>query len=288
MREWPSQQYTQIKKSFFQRGEQRFDLGGGVEAFKGVFASLRPVLDDKFNKSLAVNVDVANGTFWRAQSIPQALHQMFHQDPAQFAATFKPVKEKKAWEKSLLKKDLGRFRLLHVIATHTKTPTQWTILRFVNQDANDATFQDPDDSSKRISVAQYFKQKYNIRLMGGLPLVEVTKKIRGEPVYMPVDVLKIETNQRYNSKLSETQTSQMIKFAVTLPKDRWAAVQQGLKLLNWANDPFLHHYGLQMSTNPAKVKARILPSPTVQFGAGSKEATISPKDLIQGRWRLDG
>lgn len=50
MREWPSQQYTQIKKSFFERGEERFELGGGVEAFKGVFASLRPVLDEKFNK----------------------------------------------------------------------------------------------------------------------------------------------------------------------------------------------------------------------------------------------
>jgi len=33
----PAQQYTQIKKSFFQRGETRFDLSGGVEAFKGVF-----------------------------------------------------------------------------------------------------------------------------------------------------------------------------------------------------------------------------------------------------------
>jgi eukaryotic translation initiation factor 2C len=73
MREWPSQRYTQIKKSFFQRGEQRFDLGGGVEAFKGVFASLRPVLDDKFNKSLSVNVDVANGTFWRAQELTRAV-----------------------------------------------------------------------------------------------------------------------------------------------------------------------------------------------------------------------
>jgi hypothetical protein len=69
MRESPSQHYTQIKKSFFQRGEQRFDLGGGVEAFKGVFASLRPVFDDKFQKSLSVNVDVANGTFWRSQEL---------------------------------------------------------------------------------------------------------------------------------------------------------------------------------------------------------------------------
>ena len=69
MREGPSREYTQIKKSFFQRGEIRHDLGGGVEAFKGVFASLRPVLDDKFNKALSVNVDVANGTFWRHQEI---------------------------------------------------------------------------------------------------------------------------------------------------------------------------------------------------------------------------
>lgn len=69
MREVPSQNYTQIKKLFFQRGEQRFDLGGGVEAFKGVFASLRPVLDDKYQKCLSVNVDVANCTFWRSQEL---------------------------------------------------------------------------------------------------------------------------------------------------------------------------------------------------------------------------
>lgn len=80
MREGPSQQYTQIKKSFFQRGEQRFDLGGGVEAFKGVFASLRPVLDDKFKKSLSINVDVANGTFWRAQELGRVSPHSFYDD----------------------------------------------------------------------------------------------------------------------------------------------------------------------------------------------------------------
>ncbi|KAI7549659.1 hypothetical protein KC317_g14508, partial [Hortaea werneckii] len=36
LREYPSNKYTQIKRSFFARGEQRFSLGGGVEAFKGV------------------------------------------------------------------------------------------------------------------------------------------------------------------------------------------------------------------------------------------------------------
>ncbi|KAH9879905.1 hypothetical protein J1614_001929 [Plenodomus biglobosus] len=286
MREWPSQRYTQIKKSFFQRGEQRFDLGGGIEAFKGVFASLRPVLDDKFNKGLSVNVDVANGTFWRSQDLGRAVSQAFNCTPPQFAATFKNAL--RDWRGSVLKKDLRRFSKVGVSATHVTPNTAWTIDEFVNMDASTATFTDPDDRSKKISVAQYFRQKYNINVLPGIPVVRMTKKIRKEPVYMPIDVLKIDPNQRYNVKLSDTQTSNMIKFAVTLPKDRWAAVQHGVRLLDWPNDPYLRHYGLQVNPNAAKVKARILPSPNVHFGAGSKEATISAKDMIQGRWRLDG
>jgi eukaryotic translation initiation factor 2C len=123
MREWPSQQYTQIKKSFFQRGEIRFDLGGGIEAFKGVFASLRPVLDDKFNKSLSVNVDVANGTFWRAQELTRAIGQVFNCSPPQFAAMFKTAM--RDWRGSMLKKDLRKFKRVGVSTTHTKEPTQW-------------------------------------------------------------------------------------------------------------------------------------------------------------------
>lgn len=294
MREWPSQKYTQIKKSFFQRGEQRFDLGGGIEAFKGVFASLRPVLDDKFNKSLSVNVDVANGTFWRAQELTRAVSQAFNCGPPQFVALFKNAK--RDWRNSILKKDLRRFKRVGVTATHTNPPTTWTIDEFVGMDATEATFPDPDDrrpdvdprNLRQVSVHQYFKKKYNINCAVGVPVVKMTKMIRKGPVYLPMDVLKIDANQRYNTKLSDTQTSAMIKFAVTLPKDRWAAVQHGVRLLDWANDPYLQHYGLRINPTAAKTKARILPSPTVHFGAGSKEPTIKPQDLIQGRWRLDG
>lgn len=77
IREGPSKKYTQIKKSFFKRGEDRYDLGGALEAFKGVFASLRPVLNDRYQKSLSLNVDVANGTFWRAQPLLRAFAQLF-------------------------------------------------------------------------------------------------------------------------------------------------------------------------------------------------------------------
>ncbi|KAF2641273.1 Piwi-domain-containing protein [Massarina eburnea CBS 473.64] len=285
MREGPSQKYTQIKKSFFQRGENRFDLGGGVEAFKGVFSSLRPVLNDRFEKSLSVNVDVANGTFWRAQELTRAIGQVFNCGPPQFQQRFREAK--KDWRNSQLKKDLKRFKRVGITAFHDKkAETQWTIDEFVNMDANEATFVDPD--GVKISVAAYFKKRYSLNCTPGMPVVKVTKKIRGNPVYLPVDWLRIDQNQRYNIKLSDQQTSQMIKFAVTLPRQRWEAVMAGVRLLDWPNDKYLNHYGLKISAAPAKVKARILTSPTVKFGAGSKETTIKPQDLIQGRWRLDG
>jgi eukaryotic translation initiation factor 2C len=86
-----------------------------------------------------------------------------------------------------------------------------------------------------------------MNLIAGIPVVKMTKKIRGSNVFLPMDVLRIDANQRYNTKLSDTQTSNMIKFAVTLPKERWAAVQQGVRLLNWGTDPYLKHYGLEIS-----------------------------------------
>lgn len=118
----------------------------------------------------------------------------------------------------------------------------------------------------------------------------MTKKIRKEFVFLPMDVLKIDANQRYNTKLSDRQTSNMIKFAVTPPKDRWAAIQAGVNLLDWNNDPYLRHYGIKVNPRPSKVQARILPLPTVAFNEKQKDRTlmtVSPRDLIQGRWRID-
>lgn len=284
MREGPSLQYTQIKKSFFQRGEQRFDLGGGVEAFKGVFSSLRPCLNDKLQKGLTVNVDVANGTFWRAQDVGRALSQSFNLSPPQFAARFQ--REVSDWKNSALKRDLRRFKKVGVTATHVKPHVQYTIEEFVDKDVNSATFTDKD--GKKVSLRQYFYQKYNLTLLTGIPVVKVTKKIRGNSVYLPVDVLKIDPNQRYNTKLNERQTSEMIKFAVTLPQARWAAVMHGVHLLGWQQDRFLNHYGLKINPVPAKVKGVLLPPPKSCFGAKSRQPVVEPKDLLQGRWRLDG
>jgi eukaryotic translation initiation factor 2C len=59
----------------------------------------------------------------------------------------------------------------------------------------------------------------------------------------------------------------MIKFAVTLPAERWKHIEEGVKMLNWQADPFLNNYGLKVSPNRAEVKGRILPTPEPTFAA---------------------
>ena len=80
MRMWPSDQYTSIKRSFFARGEKRFALDNVIEAMRGVYSSIR-LCDPKSSignacTGLALNVDVANGTFWTPQDVHQAARNL--------------------------------------------------------------------------------------------------------------------------------------------------------------------------------------------------------------------
>lgn len=79
------------------------------------------------------------------------------------------------------------------------------------------------------------------------------------------------------------QTSEMIKFAVTPPPERWAAVDSGLKLLNWPQDRYMAEYGLKIDSQATVVRGRVLQNPKVTFGAGG---AVDPR--TSGRWDLKG
>jgi eukaryotic translation initiation factor 2C len=59
IRETPATKFVAIKRSFFQRQGHRL-LEGGVEAWKGIFQSIRAAQGGR----LIMNVDVATSCFW--------------------------------------------------------------------------------------------------------------------------------------------------------------------------------------------------------------------------------
>ncbi|KAK5173091.1 Protein argonaute [Saxophila tyrrhenica] len=274
LRETPRNNFTAIKRSFFARGEKRFDLGNAVEAFKGVFSSMR-IYHAGLNKGrLAINVDVANGTFWTASMLHVAAVALTGKRDVNDLI----VALNRSGERGREGQALKKMRRIHVIAHHRRGETDnYCIDRLVYKSAKEYKF---DKDGKMISVYDYFAKEFNIRLQHpDLPLVLMTK---GKNTMLPMEVLKIKENQRYVTKLDDKQTSNMIKFAVEPPPGRWESIKHGLGMLDWANDPVLKHFGVQVDPNMTTVDARLIPAPKVQFGAGDAKPGTS------GRWDLKG
>jgi len=276
LREWPSQRLTAIKRSFFQAGQSRFDLGGGIEAFKGVYQSMRIAHQPSGNHCLTVNVDVSNGTFWRAGPLSNAVAAVLNTNLNNIAGAARSNEGPR---------QLKRLRRVHVYTDYRNTKDgnntrdNYIIDKFLDQSANQYTFMTKDSNGRETttSIAQYFQQKYNKRLQyPDWPLVSMTKK----NCVVPIEVLKLEENQRFNFKLDERQTSQMIRFAVTPPKERLEDIDRGVKMLNWGQDTYLAAYGMKINPNPVVSKGRLIQNPKVAFANGENNPGTS------GRWDL--
>lgn len=74
----------------------------------------------------------------------------------------------------------------------------------------------------------------------------------------------------------------MIKFAVEEPPKRLAAIQHGLDMLDYNNDPVLRAHGIKVNTNRKVVEGRLLVAPKVQYSVGVGTPGTS------GRWDLKG
>ncbi|KAF2838610.1 Piwi-domain-containing protein [Patellaria atrata CBS 101060] len=286
MREGPAANLTQIKKSFFSRGQARTFLGGGVEAFKGVFSSMR--LARGVNGAvMSVNVDVSNCVFITSQKLIRSVAEVCNVKIDQLGTTFRKAIHD-GWDRSRMYRDLKRFKKFGVVVEHRGTDkVEYVIDKFLPQTCAEYKFKERlrNDkgevvSEKLTTLKDYFMTKYNIAVDITLPVVKMTRK----DSVIPMDVLTLLPNQRWVTKLDDKQTANMIKVAVTLPAQRWADIDAGLKLLDWPNDRHLKHYGMHIEPQATVVKARVLPPPDVMFANGKEPGAKASS----GRWRIDG
>ncbi|KAH0537257.1 hypothetical protein FGG08_005919 [Glutinoglossum americanum] len=242
MRETPGSKYTTVKQSFFKKGQERKVLGGGVEAFKGVYQSIRPTQ----GKSLTVNVDVSNGVFWTNSTL------------------------------DICAKNLIGCNLNKLYRIEGFTPHNVTALTFRFDVREKAT-----GKVLETNVKDYFLRKYQISLRHpDLPLVKA-----GRSGMFPMELCTIAENQRYPFKLGPEQTSAMIRHAVTKPPVRMGHIKEGIKMLDWANDPVLKQYGMTISPEMTTTNARLIQEPVIQFGGSGKAATISGT-VHFGKWNI--
>jgi len=289
IRETPSQNLIRHKRSFFppqalgkslDNDVDRYDLGNGVLAVKGIFMSLRAVLQANMQPGLCINVDVANTCFWDGIELQKMITSLLVAPRNEFSHVQRMFQETNRgpghWKKSRMYQILKRLRKVGIVARYRGQEFRYIINDWIPLEPSEVKFQ---KDGKEISVTSHMRAKWDFTPLRWSPTIETTKK-----ALIPIDSCYIEPNQRYPFKLSERQTSEMIKFVVTPPSERLTAVRRGVGTLNWRQDQVLTNYGMSIDTNATKVKARLLNPPDVLF----KQGKVTGREAQSGRWRIDG
>ncbi|KAH6682517.1 Piwi domain-containing protein [Halenospora varia] len=305
IRQGPSEKYTCLKRSFFTKGITQQPLDNVIVAMKGVYSSIRlcslkPSVGGT-STGLALNVDVANGTFWTAQDVHQAARNFLKDrnrnlDWNTFKNQLLPIKRGNTFHQS---EDFKTLRKMGKLKFKVKYPGKQVDKKVLDKEhrikgftfdaskgpqganAKTVTFnlKTPDNpNGHETSVFDYYKMKYGCSIqMWNLPLITTERD-----GMFPMELCQLVPNQQYKFKLSPDQTSAMIKFAVTRPQARIGSINHGVGMLSWNTDKYLNHYQIKVENQMTLTNARLLQNPEIAY-AGAK---VNPGTA--GRWDLRG
>ncbi|KAI6096159.1 ribonuclease H-like domain-containing protein [Pisolithus croceorrhizus] len=243
-------------KYFFRDAAAPFSLGGGLEALKGFYFSVRPA-----HHQLMVNVNVCTTAFYVEQNLADAMIEFRN---ATFGARMN------AFCKGV------RIRTTHL----NRRRTIKDVSRF---NAKQFKFR-ADEYGKDVTVEEYFKRKYNIQLRRPeMPLINVGGKDKA--ILLPPEVCFILPDQPFRGKLSEQHTANMIITACQPPNvNGEAIVNQGLNRLGFQSPgAVLQAFGVGVGQEMAVVPGRILPTPGIKYSQNN-----SPVIDAKASWNLRG
>ena len=209
------------------------ELGAGLVALRGFYASVRPSTG-----RILINLNVAHGVFFQ----PLPLIDFVHLTGAK------------------------GLRLLKVDTTHLGYKKVKTVLGLGTKNARQETF---ERDGKKVSVYDYFKTQYKITLKYDKePLVNVGT--REKPVYLPMELCKVRPGQPVQKLLGADQASKMILFSARAPSANALGIRtSGLDMYDLNKPEKLDIFGLNLSQQMLTVPARVLRQPNVQYKTGA-------------------
>ncbi|PIA43518.1 hypothetical protein AQUCO_01900127v1 [Aquilegia coerulea] len=267
LREKPSNEYTTIGRSFFSlKLGTKTDVGDGLECWRGYYQSLRPT-----QMGMSLNIDVAATAFYEAIPVAEYICKLLNiRDSSRPLTDIDRTKVKKA------------LRGLRVEFTHRKDRRHHKISGITAQSTDQLMFT-VDDSAKRISVSQYFFEKYGIRLRcAHWPALQVGTD--SKPSYFPMEVCTIVVGQRYSKKLNEKQVTMMLRASCQRPNERERNISTMALHNDYGNDAFAKEFGINVDPRLVTIPtARVLQPPMLKYHDTGKDVKIQPR---VGQWNM--
>ncbi|KAF9973718.1 eukaryotic translation initiation factor 2C, 2 [Actinomortierella ambigua] len=282
IRHKPSMLYPSIGRSFYVP-DTIVPISGGLEVWQGYYQSARPTKD-----RMMICVDISGSAFYPSGPLLTFVLKILNKTLDDMRRPIAP---------ELLTRVERLLKGLRITVTHRERLARpYKILRLSRSGARDTSFNvtkpfpgavpdaqghyRPEDVEQvPTSILEYFKEKYDITVKYPyLPCVAVSQSS-----WIPLELCHLVQGQRYVRKLDDRQTSDMLKFMGLNPTDRANRIRKGVQLLNYKGNEYIRAFGMEIDTNMVKVKARILPAPSLRYHESSNQARIVPKD---GIWNL--
>ncbi|CAL1702590.1 unnamed protein product [Somion occarium] len=244
-----------------------FPLTLGLEARQGFFLSVRPMY-----KQLMVNINVCTTAFYLPGNLAMAMMAFQRESSGGMPRDFADK--------------------LKVVTTYLGYPRKRTIKSIARTPASRTTFH-CEEFGGNISVEEYYKRKYNIKLQHAddLPLIDVSGFGR-PPSYLPAELCEIPPNQAFHGLLSDKATAEMIKIACNIPAyNADAIVNQGFPQLGLdPNAPAgpLQGFGISVSNDMTVVPARILDAPRVAYKSGQPNVRDASWNILDVKFQRGG
>nr|CAD7264999.1 unnamed protein product [Timema shepardi] len=281
MRHLPSMTYTPVGRSFFSSPDGYYHpLGGGREVWFGFHQSVRPS-----QWKMMLNIDVSATAFYKAQPVIEFMCEVLdirdineQRKPLTDSQRVKFTKEIKGLKIEIT--HCGTMRRKYRVCNVTRRPAQ--MQSFPLQLENGQTVE--------CTVAKYFLDKYKMKLRyPHLPCLQVGQEHKH--TYLPLEVCNIVAGQRCIKKLTDMQTSTMIKATARSAPDREREINNLVRRADFNNDAYVQEFGLTISNNMMEVRGRVLPPPKLQYGGRVSSLSGQTKQQAmpnQGVWDMRG
>ncbi|KAM3967538.1 protein argonaute-1 [Aphomia sociella] len=278
MRHLPSMMYTPVGRSFFSSPDGYYHpLGGGREVWFGFHQSVRPS-----QWKMMLNIDVSATAFYKAQPVIEFMCEVL--DIRDINDQRKPLTD------SQRVKFTKEIKGLKIEITHCGTmKRKYRVCNVTRRPAQMQSFPLQLDNGQTVecTVAKYFLDKYKMKLRyPHLPCLQVGQEHKH--TYLPLEVCNIVPGQRCIKKLTDMQTSTMIKATARSAPDREREINNLVRRANFNTDLYVKEFGLTISNNMMEVRGRVLPPPKLQYGG--RVSSLGGQQALpnQGVWDMRG
>ncbi|KAH9842843.1 Piwi domain-containing protein [Rhodofomes roseus] len=248
---------------FIERGNK--DLSMGLQAWRGYFQSVRPVLG-----KLLVNVDIVNSLVYRPGELTA------------LAMSFLRLRDIRALER-MSPVDLRHLKSFLKNINVTTTTSRVRRGRPIRDLVDNGGGYEFEKDGVRTTVQEHYRQVYNINLR--YPAIFGVRI--GRDAVIPAELCEVLPGQLYRKKIPAELGADFLKFATQKPDARIQAIQDAVsgrdEVFNYQGSDFVRDAGMRVDPAPLSITGRLLNPPRIQYGSGF-EAIQSKR----GAWNVVG